>query len=235
MVSKDVIKSEKGLRDMINRNLKKEFHPGTKPSIDFIYDILEDAYNRGIKYDVSNMYNKVYTFAVNSTHQSDYCIKKVMQMKWKSDDCSEPVDADSSTIIFYDVEVFPNLFVLCWKARGNTTIKMVNPSPEQVEELCRYRLVGFNNRRYDNHILYARLMGYTNEQLYMGMSVDANECMEIIRNSLFNNKEFRREKYLEKLGELIFYIAEQSNAMGEGAELEALFERAMTVAKTKRV
>ena len=69
----------------------------------------------------------------------------------------------------------------------------------------------------------------------MGMSVDANECMEIIRNSLFNNKEFRREKYLEKLGELIFYIAEQSNAMGEGAELEALFERAMTVAKTKRV
>lgn len=166
MVSKDIIKSEKGLRDMINRNLKKEFHPGTKPSVDFIYDILEDAYNRGMKYDVSNMYNKVYTFAVNSTHQSDYCIKKVMQMKWKSDDCSEPVDADSSTIIFYDVEVFPNLFVLCWKARGNTTIKMVNPSSEQVEELCRYRLAGFNNRRYDNHILYARLMGYTNEQLY---------------------------------------------------------------------
>ena len=30
----------------------------------------------------------------------------------------------------------------------------------------RFRLVGFNCRRYDNHILYARLMGYTNEQLY---------------------------------------------------------------------
>ena len=30
----------------------------------------------------------------------------------------------------------------------------------------KFRLVGFNCRRYDNHILYARLMGYTNEQLY---------------------------------------------------------------------
>ena len=40
MVSSDVIKSEKGLRQMIKRNLEKEFHPGTKPSIDYIYKIL---------------------------------------------------------------------------------------------------------------------------------------------------------------------------------------------------
>jgi len=30
----------------------------------------------------------------------------------------------------------------------------------------RYRLIGFNCRRYDNHILYGRLMGYSNMQLY---------------------------------------------------------------------
>ena len=29
-----------------------------------------------------------------------------------------------------------------------------------------FRLVGFNCRRYDNHILYARLIGYDNEQLF---------------------------------------------------------------------
>lgn len=29
-----------------------------------------------------------------------------------------------------------------------------------------YRLIGFNCRRYDNHILYGRLMGFDNEQLY---------------------------------------------------------------------
>lgn len=45
-------------------------------------------------------------------------------------------------------------------------VRMINPTPTEIEELMRFRLVGFNCRRYDNHILYARLMGYTNEQLY---------------------------------------------------------------------
>lgn len=43
---------------------------------------------------------------------------------------------------------------------------MINPTPEEVGELFQFRLVGFNCRRYDNHILYARYLGYTNEQLY---------------------------------------------------------------------
>ena len=43
---------------------------------------------------------------------------------------------------------------------------MINPTPSEIEELMCYKLVGFNCRRYDNHILYARLLGYTNEQLY---------------------------------------------------------------------
>ena len=43
---------------------------------------------------------------------------------------------------------------------------MINPTPSEIEELMQFRLVGFNNRRYDDHILYGRLMGYTNAQLY---------------------------------------------------------------------
>lgn len=168
MVSGDVIKSEKGLRQMIKRNMEKEFHPGTKPSIDFIYKILEDAYERGMKYDVSDMKNEIYAFAMNSTNQSEYCIKLVGQMHFKSEEASEPVDSKNEHIIFYDVEVFPNLFIVCWKLRGegNQVIKMINPSPTDIEELLRYRLVGFNNKRYDNHILYGRLLGYDNIQLY---------------------------------------------------------------------
>ena len=45
MVNFDAIKSGKGLRTLIKRNLNKEIHPGTKPSIDFIYKILEDAHS----------------------------------------------------------------------------------------------------------------------------------------------------------------------------------------------
>ena len=168
MVSGDVIKSEKGLRSMIKRNMEKEFHPGTKPSVDFIYKILEDAYDRGMKYDVSDMKNEIYAFAANSTNQSDYCIKLVGKMHFKSEDPSIPVKSENDKIVFYDVEVFPNLFLVNWKLRGkkNKVVRMINPSPSEIEELLHYNLIGFNCRRYDNHMLYGRLMGYTNEQLY---------------------------------------------------------------------
>ena len=168
MVSDNVIKSEKGLRQMIQRNMEKEFHPGTKPSIDFIYKILEDAYEQGMKYDLSDMKNEVYAFAAHSTNQADYCIKLVGQMHFKSDEPSEAVDSENTKMIFWDCEVFPNLFLVNWKleGEGNPIVRMINPTPTEVEELTHYRLVGFNCRRYDNHILYARLMGYTNEQLY---------------------------------------------------------------------
>lgn len=168
MVSDNVIKSEIGIRKMIQRNMEKEFHPGTKPSIDFIYKILEDAYERGVKYDVSDMKNDIYAFAMNSTNQSEYCIKLVSKMHFKSDDPSEAVDSKNTQIIFYDIEVFPNLLLVNWKLKGkeNKIVRMINPSPSDIEELLKYRLVGFNCRRYDNHLIYARLMGYSNEQIY---------------------------------------------------------------------
>ena len=168
MVNFEAIKSEKGLRTLIKRNLNKEIHPGTKPSIDFIYKILEDAYGSDLKYDVTDMRNAVLAFAANSTHQADYCIKLVNKMQFKSADPSTAVKNDDAKLVFYDIEVFPNLFLVNWKieGEGKPVVRMINPSPSEIEELMRFRLVGFNCRRYDNHILYARLMGYTNEQLY---------------------------------------------------------------------
>ena len=168
MVSANVIQSEKGLRALIERNLNKEIHPGTKPSCDFIYKILEDAYEQGLKYDISDMKNEIFAFAAHSTNQSDYCIKLVKQMHFKSDEASTPVNSSNEDIVFYDIEVFPNLLLVNWKKQGegNKIVRMINPSPSDIEELLQFRLVGFNCRRYDNHIIYARLLGYSNEQLY---------------------------------------------------------------------
>lgn len=183
MINADVIKSEKGLRTLILRNLNKEIHPGTKPSIDFIYKILEDVYNNGLIYDVTDMRNAVVVFAANSTHQADYCIKLVNKMKFKSEEQAVGVKNDDAQLIFYDVEVFLNLFIVNWKleGEGKKVVRMINPTKEEIEELMRYRLVGFNCRRYDNHILYARLMGYTNEMLYDLSQKIINQS----RNALF--------------------------------------------------
>jgi len=86
-------------------------------------------------------------------------------------------------MVLFDVEVYQNLFVICWKFRGDpNVVRMINPSRQEVEELTKLKLVGFYNRRFDNHILYAAILGYSVEQLYdlaRKIVVDNN------RNSLF--------------------------------------------------
>ena len=46
-------------------------------------------------------------------------------------------------------------------------MKMINPTPDQVRSLFQFKLVGFNNRSYDNHILYAIANGYTAYEVYV--------------------------------------------------------------------
>lgn len=162
------LKSEKALRTVIKRNLNKEYFPNTKPSVDFIFKALNDAYNSDLHYDVSDLLTPVMAFAAGSSNQSEYCLKLVSKMPFKSRDISEAVSDVDGPLVFYDVEVFPNLFLVNWKfaGEGKNVVRMINPKPAEIEELMKHRLVGFNCRRYDNHILYARLMGYTNAQLY---------------------------------------------------------------------
>lgn len=168
VVSWEGIQNEKMLRTMIRKNLRKEYHAATKPSVDYIYDLLEDAYNRGIPYDVSDMRGDIAAFAASSSHQADYCLKLVGKMKFKSEEEAKQIEADKDVLIFFDCEVFPNLFLVNWKAagEGNKVVSMVNPKPSEIEDLLRFKLIGFNNRRYDNHMLYARLIGYSSKQIY---------------------------------------------------------------------
>ena len=168
MVNFEGIKNEKGIRTLIKKNLNKECHAFTKPSVEFISKILHDAYNDGLTYDVSDMRNAVLAFAANSSNNSEYCVKLVSKMPFKSEEPSANVESKSDTLIFYDVEVFPNLFIVCWKAAGENKpiVRMINPTPTEISEFMKFNLIGFNCRKYDNHIMYGRMIGYTNEQLY---------------------------------------------------------------------
>ena len=168
LVNWDGIKNERMLRTMIKRNLAKEYWGATKPSVDYIAKLLEEAYNSGIGYDVTDMRNDVFAFAASSTNQAPLCIKLVNQMKFKSEEPSADVEADGDELVFYDIEVFPNLFLVNWKVagEGKPVVRMINPKPHEIENLLKFKLVGFNNLSYDNHMIYACLMGYDNEQLY---------------------------------------------------------------------
>lgn len=229
VISTKTIKSEKSLRRMIIRNLKKEIHPATKPSIDFIYKILDDAYTSGMTYDVTDMAPDILIFANNSTNQAPYCIKTVAQMRFKSKDMEaadeyssrqehkiieQNLDSDEP-IVFFDIEVFPNLLVVCYKHAGEEKIyRLINPTPDEVEDLFQLKLVGYNNRRYDNHILYARYLGRSNKELYQLSKAIINGTPEESKNAKF------REAYNISFTDIYDFASAPNKMSLKKAEIE---------------
>lgn len=169
LVNKKTIEDEKHLRIMIKKCMNKEFLGYTKPECDFIKKLLDDTYNSGMQYDVGDMRSAVLAFAATSSNNAEYCVGLVNTMKWASEvKPQEKSELPEGDIVFYDVEVFKNFFLICYKKRGpqNKCVAMVNPTPQEVGQLFDMKLIGFNNKRYDDHILYGRYIGYSNEQLY---------------------------------------------------------------------
>ena len=189
MIDTDRLKDEMHLRNIVKKCLRKANHGATRPEVDLIAKVLEEAYAGGLSYDLNDMEHDILVFAMNSTHQSDYCVKVVSELPFRSRDREAAVyeerEADSyipkeeDPIVFFDIEIYPpgidsdgeeneGLFLICWKVagEGEPVHHMVNPKPHEVEHLTKMKLVGFNNRRYDNHILYARILGYDNAALY---------------------------------------------------------------------
>lgn len=170
----EIVWNEKKIRTSVIGNLEKKYHSATKPSIDFIAHILKEAEEAGVKYDIRDLKQKVITFALNSTNNKDYCLKVVKDLNFTTINNEEDATTlqqggriiPKEDLYFYDVEVYPNLFVIVYKKYGGEATALVNPTPEQVENIMRLPLVGFNNRRYDNHILYGAMLGKDNMELY---------------------------------------------------------------------
>ena len=160
----------------------------TKPCIDFIKHILDEAYESGKHYDVSQMRKNVYAHAIMSHNNKRYCTDLVRKMKWCSEDCAPQIATDHGKIkAFYDIEVVPNVNMVNWKAAEDfkpsdfpswkefvdyymahhkPVVRMILPKPEDIEELLKYNLIGFNCRKYDNHILHAMRLGYSPQKVY---------------------------------------------------------------------
>ena len=165
----EVLKTEKELRNKIIKALRKDYPdmPSTKQNMNFIAWILDQAYEQGLSYDLTSLGSDIYLFACGSTNNDAYCRKLYSTLKLKSDDIPEKSTFENDKIVFFDCEVFPNFFLICWKFHGIPGVmRMFNPTAQEIEELIKFKLIGFNNRNYDNHILYARLIGYDNAQLY---------------------------------------------------------------------
>lgn len=176
MIDFNGIKDEMHLRNLINKALRKEIDSitSTHQCVSYIQKVLDDAVASGLKFNLEDMKPTIVSFAMSSTNQATACLQMVNKMIFKTtDEIPEGIEGicnDESDIIFYDVEVFKNVFICCWKliGEGNPMHRMINPPRHDVAELYNsYKLVGFNNRSYDNHILFAWAEeGYDNMQLF---------------------------------------------------------------------
>lgn len=177
VIRTEVVKSEKTLRSTIEKALRREVHANTKPNIDFIEKMLTTARATGIEYDLSDLEPAIISFAASSTNHAHACMTRAMNFPYSSEHEAPPNTDGMDPIVFFDVEVFPNLFIVCWEREdSDQTVQMINPSPHDIEPLLRMKLVGFNNRKYDNHVLYARYLGYDNDRLYkLSQRIVSNE------------------------------------------------------------
>ena len=178
LITSDFAWDDKKLHAFIKRALRKEHHGKTSPEVQFIFSELNKAYESGVTYDCSDMRSQVLAFANGSTHSAEKCLKLLKDIHWKCKLFEEEetqiitenyiTQDDDRPICFFDIEIFPNLFVICYNIDGRDDVEcMINPDPSNVEWLINnFRLIGFNNLNYDNHICYAAMMGYSVEGLY---------------------------------------------------------------------
>ena len=179
VINDNALKDAKHLRTRVLKALRKEIEPGfTTTCINYIDAQLAEAQEKGIAYDLSDLDNAIYSFAASSSHNADACVKKYSGMKliWPEPSIMVPDEQKvfipntdlNAPLVFCDIEVAPNLLMVCYKeaGEGKQVVTMYNPSPVELETLFKMRLVGFNCKSYDGPILYARYIGYSLHDLW---------------------------------------------------------------------
>ena len=172
LIDGKAVEDESAVRYYVTRVLEK---PSGKNTFDELYNVFEKAYQADLIYDLSDVRQTMLIMSGKAPKEErQYCVEKIGKMKLSSERVGENVPfydgpEDDAPIVFFDIEVFPNLIVVCWKYAGedNPVMKLINPTPDQIRELLKMKLVGFNNRGYDNHILYAILIGKTIYEVYL--------------------------------------------------------------------
>lgn len=191
MYNEAIFEGEKKLRAVIQKNLLKEGpHKDTSSCVDLINKVLEQAYDSGQSFDVRDLRSRIQTFASGSSHQSLRCSKVVSNMHFCSKDYEEAdknggeyyedyepemVAADESKpIVIYDVECYENFFEYSYKiydppesTEKHEAQTIEFPTAKQVQDFIKnFRLVGFNNTKYDDIMLSYAAEGLNTRELY---------------------------------------------------------------------
>ena len=175
----ELYSNETALRSAIQTHIDKWVSgvQHTTPTINLIADLVNQAYEKGFQYDISDLYRTLMDIARDSTHNSDACEEVVNKLYFKSKDVAEQDISEfkyygareDGKLTFFDLEVYPNLLLIAWKYEFAPDCQvMFNPSASEVEDFINsFKLIGFNNLNYDNNILHRARCGDTMYNIYL--------------------------------------------------------------------
>lgn len=232
------IKNEKMLRTMIEKNLNKEYHADTSSSVNYIYNLLNQAYESNIPYNVNDLRQRVLLFASKATNQSSRCINLVANMKFASkeeEEIEENLEKIGKAIdevksisrersspekkIVIDIEIYkpgennPGLFLVCWKILGTdlkpeSVVAMINPKPHEVQEL----LDQFS-------LIGFNILEYDCHMLWAASRGDDNEQLYNLSHAMINeNRQDVKSWDAKRMVECDVY--EYTKAAGQGMSLK---------------
>jgi hypothetical protein len=131
-------------------------------------------------YDVSDMKPEIMAFANNSSNQAptvpegrrqDECdFKSEMSSEEVDEKFEEIVAREERQLVFFDCEVYPNLFVVCWKYHGDGHQCRPDDQPQAGRQSRRSRPQLQAGRLQQPQLRQphplGRMLGMNNEQLY---------------------------------------------------------------------
>ena len=202
LIDGKAVEDESAVRYYIQKVLDQ---PPCPERVSELFDIFKKAYDAGLIYDLSDMKQTILIYTIEATKdRNDELVAKIAEMKiasieeGKYDDGYNPDDP----IIFFDFEVKPNMNLLCWKYRGkeHKVMKVFNPTPQYIAEFfgldghSKKKIIGFNNKEYDNHIAYAIWLGKTPYEVFLISKAIINE-----KNSKAKYREAKNLSYSDIL------------------------------------
>lgn len=117
--------------------------------------------------------------------------------------CPFSDDILKSVFVTFDIEVYPNEFIICFHSDKGNTFSMTNPCYNWLCHFVKLPLIGFNNSNYDNPMLYYALLLLQPNSTYLRIGDDFNTALKAFSNKIIESKDCKAYKHIKYTSQAI--------------------------------
>lgn len=183
------IKDAKHLEFFILKGVRGEYGSHIV-TMNFLAKVIDQCYESGsFEYNIEYLRENIVVYARNSTNHAKEC----EDIAWSLHLVSKNY-VDERPIAFFDFEVFKNFNCMAWGLLDSDQVNCeIFPSAKTIVTFFKtYRVIGYNNKRYDNMIAEAIISGAEPMELY-------KLSKRLVSGKAFAPKEIQAKSYSDVL------------------------------------